>query len=78
MPHVSHLRMLIPVNVQELVNFDVRKQVLMDGLLLQQLLSTQQILRCHQQDESRLSLALHGRLLIVRLVHALVHLPLLR
>ena len=43
--------------------------------MLLQLLSTQQILRYHQQDESRLSLELHGTLLIVRLVHASVHLP---
>ena len=38
----------------------------------------QQRLRYHQQDESRLSLELHGTLLIVRLVHALVRLPLPR
>ena len=75
MHHVSHLHKLILLNVQELVSFGVRILILLDGLLLLQLLSTQQILRYHQQDESRLSLELHGTLLVVRLVHALVHLP---
>ena len=75
MPHVSHLRMLILVSALELVSFDVRIRVLMDGLSFLQPLSKQQILRYRQQDESRLSLELHGTLPIVRLVHALVHLP---
>ena len=75
MPHVSHLHMLIPENVQELVNFDVRIRVPMDGLLFLRPLSMQLILHFHPQGESRLSSELHGTLPIVRLVHALVHLP---
>ena len=75
MPHVSHLRMLILVSALELVSFDVRIRVLMDGLSFLQPLSKQQILRYRQQDESHLSLELHGTQPIVRLVHVLAHLP---